>query len=851
MTMIKIKLFALCVLFPPLASAGGDWVNLFDGKTTEGWTPRSAVVSFEAKNNELQLLSKTNCWVTTGVEMADFEVELEVLLPAEAGFNSGLAFRCIGAKGKPKGYQCEIDRGKPAGVYGIGTGGWLYPAGKDGAEYAAKVKGLLKPKAWNHFKVRAVGPRIRTWLNGKPVADIKHQKIIKGYFGIQHHGKGGLVRFRNIRAREVKGEEQVIEAKPNILWITAEDMSPTLGCYGDPYAITPNIDLLAKRATRYDNAFAASPVCSPSRSVLITGMYNVSTGTNQMRSGFPLPEGVKGFPSYLRRAGYFTTNNVKTDYNTSDSGRVIEESWNESSAKAHWRSKERKKGQPFFAVFNLMTSHQSRSMVWPYDVFKKHVQSRLSSGQVHDPKNAPVPPYYPDTPLVRKTMARYYDCVSAMDIQVGEILRQLEEDGHAEDTIVFFYSDHGSGMPRHKRLLHDSGMRVAMLVHIPEKWRHLRPTEPGASTESLVSFIDFAPTTLKMAQLAVPEYMQGIPFLAVNEGTPAREIVYGTRDRVDEVFECSRSVRDRRWLYIRNYHPHLSWNQPSVFSDLGEIRNEITGFAAKNGESLSIAQKHYAGPMKAVEELYDCRADPQNTRNLLLGKMTPEVKENLLRLRKSYIATRQEIGDCGALPESEMRRMVTGEGKPMRDIILGATNHKPDLKAAWRSADKVGMADSTELIKGLRSGDVSGRYWAIIGLRHQSFGDTGLHAKVVDFLDDVAPAVRIETAAWLAHFPKYRKLALQGLVKDLGNGDWAVALRACRAIELLGERAKSVLPVMRSLYERTRHAAGDNNFFVAFSSGAFLEKLGQKTDPWDFTPGAGSFMPAVKKKKKE
>jgi arylsulfatase A-like enzyme len=851
MTMIKIKLFALCVLFPPLASAGGDWVNLFDGKTTEGWTPRSAVVSFEAKNNELQLLSKTNCWVTTGVEMADFEVELEVLLPAEAGFNSGLAFRCIGAKGKPKGYQCEIDRGKPAGVYGIGTGGWLYPAGKDGAEYAAKVKGLLKPKAWNHFKVRAVGPRIRTWLNGKPVADIKHQKIIKGYFGIQHHGKGGLVRFRNIRAREVKGEEQVIEAKPNILWITAEDMSPTLGCYGDPYAITPNIDLLAKRATRYDNAFAASPVCSPSRSVLITGMYNVSTGTNQMRSGFPLPEGVKGFPSYLRRAGYFTTNNVKTDYNTSDSGRVIEESWNESSAKAHWRSKERKKGQPFFAVFNLMTSHQSRSMVWPYDVFKKHVQSRLSSGQVHDPKNAPVPPYYPDTPLVRKTMARYYDCVSAMDIQVGEILRQLEEDGHAEDTIVFFYSDHGSGMPRHKRLLHDSGMRVAMLVHIPEKWRHLRPTKPGASTESLVSFIDFAPTTLKMAQLAVPEYMQGIPFLAVNEGTPAREIVYGTRDRVDEVFECSRSVRDRRWLYIRNYHPHLSWNQPSVFSDLGEIRNEITGFAAKNGGSLSIAQKHYAGPMKAVEELYDCRADPQNTRNLLLGKMTPEVKENLLRLRKSYIATRQEIGDCGALPESEMRRMVTGEGKPMRDIILGATNHKPDLKAAWRSADKVGMADSTELIKGLRSGDVSGRYWAIIGLRHQSFGDTGLHAKVVDFLDDVAPAVRIETAAWLAHFPKYRKLALQGLVKDLGNGDWAVALRACRAIELLGERAKSVLPVMRSLYERTRHAAGDNNFFVAFSSGAFLEKLGQKTDPWDFTPGAGSFMPAVKKKKKE
>ena len=339
--MIKINLFALFVILPSLTFAGGDWVNLFDGKTTEGWTPRNTVVSFEAKDGELQLLSKTNCWVTTDVEMADFEVELEVLLPAEAGFNSGLAFRCVGAKGKPKGDQCEIDRDKPAGVYGIGTGGWLYLAGKDGPAYREKVNGLLEPREWNHFRVRAEGARIRTWLNGKPVSDIQHRQILKGYFGIQHHGKGGVVRFRNIRARELKATQQANRTRPNILWITAEDMSPTLGCYGDTYAITPNIDVLAQRSTRYDNAFAASPVCSPSRSVLITGMYNVSTGTNQMRSGFPLPEGVKGFPAYLRSAGYFTTNNVKTDYNTSDSGRVIEESWNESSAKAHWRSKAR------------------------------------------------------------------------------------------------------------------------------------------------------------------------------------------------------------------------------------------------------------------------------------------------------------------------------------------------------------------------------------------------------------------------------------------------------------------------------------------------------------------------------
>ena len=461
---LSILLVLLSVASPaPLA---GEWVELFDGEGTDGWTPRSDVVTFEAKDDELHLRSKTNCWVTTEVEMADFEAELEVMLPPEPGFNSGFAFRCTGAKGKPKGYQCEIDRGKPGGVFGIGTGGWIYPGKGEADEFQKRVEGLLRPDNWNHFKVRAEGSRIRTWLNGKPVADVEHDQIKEGYFGIQHHGKGGLVRFRNIRARELGAGVggQAAAGMPNILWITAEDMSPTLGCYGDSYATTPHLDRFAKTATRYDNAFAASPVCSPSRSTLITGMYNVTTGTNQMRSGFPLPTGVKGFPSFMRRAGYFTTNNVKTDYNTGDAARLIEESWDESSPKAHWRSPKRAPEQPFFAVFNIMTSHQSRSMVWPFEAFEKHVQSQLSPGEVHDPAGAPVPPYYPDTPGVRRTVARYYDCVTAMDKRVGEILAELEEDGLRDDTIIFFYSDHGSGMPRHKRLL-------LSLIHISEPTR--------------------------------------------------------------------------------------------------------------------------------------------------------------------------------------------------------------------------------------------------------------------------------------------------------------------------------------------------------------------------------------------
>ena len=371
------------------------------------------------------------------------------------------------------------------------------------------------------------------------------------------------------------------ETRPNILWITAEDMSPTLGCFGDEYATTPNIDRLAEESVRYTRAFATAPVCSPSRSCLITGCYATSLGTQQMRSAFPLPDAIRGFPAYLREVGYYTSNNFKTDYNTSSADRVIAESWNESSATAHWRKQKSRSPneakKPFFSVFNIMTSHQSRSMVWTQSRFRSEVQSKLSQAAVHDPDKAPIPPYYPDTTVTRRIVARYYDCVTAMDQQVGELLHQLDEDGLSDNTIVFFYSDHGSGIPRHKRLLHDSGMHVPLLVRFPKKWQHLAPKKPGKSTDRLVSFVDFAPTVLKLAGIKPKSYMQGTAFLG--EGASAkdaqRDYVFGHRDRIDEVIDLSRSVRDKRFLYIRNYMPHQSWNQFSAYSDMSEIRHEL------------------------------------------------------------------------------------------------------------------------------------------------------------------------------------------------------------------------------------------------------------------------------------
>ena len=581
--------------------------------------------------------SRTNCWVTTDVSMRDFEAELEVLLPDDTrkvNFNSGFAYRCSGESGKPKGYQCEIDLQKPAGIYGIGLGGWLYPGREDNRDYQKKVDGLLKERDWNHFRIVARGSLVRTYLNGTLVAELHEGRQLEGYFGIQHHGKGGTVRFRNIRARRLY---------PNILWITAEDMSPYLGCYGDEFATTPNLDRFARESVRYTRAFAAAPVCSPSRACLITGITTVSLGAHQMRSAFPIPDRVKAFPSYLRKTGYFTSNNVKTDYNNGAAQRLIAEAWNESINDAHWRSNQREEGQPFFSVFNDMSTHQSRTTVWPHEVFIREIQSKLAEEQIHDPMEVPLPPYYPDTPLIRKEWARMYDCVTVMDRNTGRLLKELEEDGLADNTIVFFYSDHGTGMPRGKRMLHDSGMRVALMVRFPRRYQHLAPSPPGTVNEELVSFVDFPATVLNLVGLKKKDYMQGRIFLGQNRDSE-RDYIYGCRDRVDEVFECARSLRSRKYLYIRNYHPHLSHNQPSVFSDLGRTRQEINRLAKNNPQTMNKVQLDYAGPDKPVEAFYDCDSDPQNLINLLEGTMTTAQQEALREQAEAERAQWQALG---------------------------------------------------------------------------------------------------------------------------------------------------------------------------------------------------------------
>ncbi len=606
--------------------------------------------------------------------------------------------------------------------------------------------------------------------------------------------------------------------RPNILWITCEDMSPNLGCYGDAFATTPNIDALAAQSVRYTNAFATAPVCSPARSCLITGLYATSLGTPNLRSQFPIPDEIPGFPSYLRKAGYYCTNNVKTDYNTGNAAAIIRDSWDACSAEAHWRGK--KENQPFFAVFNDMTTHQSRSMVWPYEKFLKEIRSQLTESERHDPAKAPLPPYYPDTPITRRTVARYYDCISVMDKNTGKILKQLEEDGLADNTIVFFYSDHGAGIPRHKRLLLDSGLRVALMVRFPEKYKHLAPAEPGETTDRLVSFVDFAPTVLNLLGMPIPKYMQGQPFLG-REQTPPRAHIFGARDRVDEAYDLARCVRDKNWLYVRNYMPHVSYNQPSFYSDMGEIRDDITQLAAE-GKLTSPAQKHYAGPTRAIEELYDTANDPHQVRNLASA---PEQKERLARMRALLRKWILDTRDLGFLPECDMAVRM-GTGTPRETLQSDGAYPLERILAAAETVGS-GMGSLPKQLEMLSDKDSAIRYWAAVGLRALGQKARSAADRLAVALKDSAPAVRIEAAWALADMGSGAE-ALPVLVAALEGRDLHAAVRAARALEMLGEKARPVLPAMKKACAAAHKGHGDNAMFIRFALDTALEKLGQK-----------------------
>ena len=443
------------------------------------------------------------------------------------------------------------------------------------------------------------------------------------------------------------------ETRPNILWISTEDFSPHLGCYGDKVAQTPTIDKLAAQGVRFTNAFTTAAICAPCRAGIITGMYQTSIGCMHMRTTSyrrsvenPLeftavpPHYVKAFTEYLRVAGYYCTNNNKTDYQFAKDP-VPASIWDECSKTAHYKNRP-DKNQPFFAVFNYLGTHESQN--WNINKVKT------------DPKTVNIPPYYPDTEIIRRNLAKMYDNTARLDSVVARLLTELEKEGLAENTIVFFWGDHGDGLPRCKRWLYDSGLNIPLIIRWPGKLK------PGSVNEQLVSSIDFGPTVLSMAGVKVPAHMQGKPFLG-NQAADPRTYVFGARDRVDEAYDMIRSVRSKEFLYVRNFYPNEPFTIWVPYLNKMPIMQEMMRLDAEG--KLTANQKSWMAETRLAEELYDVKADPFQLINL---SEDPKYKGVLAEMRRQQENWAVTTGDLGRMNEPEMiEQMWPGGKQPVTD----------------------------------------------------------------------------------------------------------------------------------------------------------------------------------------
>lgn len=566
--------------------------------------------------------------------------------------------------------------------------------------------------------------------------------------------------------------------RPNVLWISSEDHGPQMGCYGDKFATTPHVDRLAARGLRYLHAWSCAPVCAPARTTIISGLYPPSTGSEHMRSLVAFPAGKIMFPQLLREAGYYCTNNVKEDYNLALPGRV----WDESSGKAHWR--QRAPGQAFFAVFNSTKSHESQIRARPHRA-------------VHDPAQVRVPAYHPDAPEVRQDWAQYYDKVSEADADAGRVLAQLEKDGLAADTIVFYWADHGAGMPRSKRWPGNSGLHVPLVVHFPEKWRALAPPEyaAGGTSERLVSFVDFAPTMLSLAGLPPPEWMQGHAF-AGKFTAPAQPFVYGFRGRMNEREDLTRSVTDGRFVYLRNYRPELPWGQHLDY--MFQMPATRAWKRLFDEGQLDAAQSAFWRP-KPAEELYDRHADPDEVNNLAGA---PEAAAVQRKLRAAQQELARQIRDLGFLPEGE--RLARAGEQPLYDFARDDGRYPFERVFAAAELASTQKPARPELHQMLADADSGVRYWAVLGVQMRGLEEVGFFGKELRALcADPAPAVRIAAAHTLAQIGLATDLepALAVLLEHAswGRNDVFAAMQALLALDALGPKARPAAEAIRKL----------------------------------------------------
>lgn len=567
-------------------------------------------------------------------------------------------------------------------------------------------------------------------------------------------------------------------SKPNILWLTCEDNNINwVGCYGNPHANTPHIDQLAREGFQYMHAYANAPVCSPSRSTWITGMLAISNGTFPMRSRNEIPhDRIKYYPDYLKANGYYVGNDTKTDYNIG--GRDDKECW-DNPKKVDWETL--KSNQPFFQVINSTQSHESKAFG---DVFHT----------MHNPSNTVLRKYHPDVPGMRENYAHYHDAMKKMDAEIGAALKKLEEAGLAENTIVIHNSDHGGVLPRSKRYIFDSGIHCPLIVRIPEKYKNLWPAErPGMTVDRMVSFVDMPKTWLSITGSEIPEHMQGTVFLGDGR-EPEQPVHFAFRGRMDECLENARAVRDKRYLYIRNYMPYVPWMQHLDY--LWKMKaTQVWDEHVKSGKATEVERRFFL-PKRWTEELYDCENDPDNVENLIDN---PEHQQVAQRLRKALRNRQEFFIDSGLLPESEMLRRAAENNLTVYDMV-----RDPELYPLAQLIDAADLALEEEpanlpqLRTLLDHPDCGVRYWGMVGCF--LLNDC---ASALKGMDDESHEVRA-MAAWLLIKSGDKERGLKCMEELLEQKSYAT-LTLLNMVGWMGADGQALMPTVQTLSPEVRY----------------------------------------------
>lgn len=483
---------------------------------------------------------------------------------------------------------------------------------------------------------------------------------------------------------------------PNIVWITSEDNSKHYMKLFDEHGVsTPNIESLASHGIVFDRAFSNAAVCSAARSTLISGVYGPRAASHYHRrlQSVPMPDNIEMYPAYLKEAGYYTTNCYKEDYNIYKSDTV----WDDSSKKASWRN--RKEGQPFFHVFNIMTTHESRIHFSQEDFETKKTLT--------DPESCFVQPNHPKTKLMKFTNAWYRDKIVQMDTEVGQVLDELKKDGLMESTFIFYFGDHGGVLPGSKGYILETGLHIPLVVYVPEKYKHLVNIKPGTRTDGFVSFVDFGATLMSIAGIEIPKGIDGKPFLGKN--VSARELnerdqVFSYSDRMDEKYDMVRAIRKGKYKYLRNFQPinfdglmnNYRYKQ-LVYKEWSQLNDE---------HQLNDVQSQFFN-VKAPEALYDVEADPFETKNLALD---PAFKNKLIELRNILNKQMLDINDLALYPEFYLIKNA------FDNPVAFGKKHKSDIQNYLAIAN-LALEDyataKNKIAAYLTSNDPWERYWAL------------------------------------------------------------------------------------------------------------------------------------------